>query len=93
VPEWRREEALNFVMGGLEDFSISREATKLSWGVPVPGDDTQVMYVWFDALTSYISTLGWPSDPNGDFKKFWENGRTRFDSSPSCGRPCSSLLT
>jgi methionyl-tRNA synthetase len=76
VPEWRREEALNFVMGGLEDFSISREATKLSWGVPVPGADTQVMYVWFDALTSYISTLGWPSDPNGDFKKFWENGRT-----------------
>ena len=76
VPEWRREEALNFVRGGLEDFSISREAEKLSWGVPVPGDDSQVMYVWFDALTSYISTLGWPSDADGLFKKFWEDGRT-----------------
>jgi len=76
VPEWRREEALNFVKGGLEDFSISREAARLSWGIPVPGDDTQVMYVWFDALTSYISTLGWPTDAEGNFKKFWEEGTT-----------------
>jgi methionyl-tRNA synthetase len=76
VPEWRRDEALNFVKSGLEDFSISREAAKLTWGVPVPGDDTQVMYVWFDALTSYISTLGWPEDPDGVFEKFWEKGRT-----------------
>ena len=76
IPEWRREEALNFVRSGLEDFSISREASKLSWGVPVPGDDAQVMYVWFDALTSYISTLGWPADAEGLFKKFWEEGRT-----------------
>ncbi|MEO6536383.1 MAG: methionine--tRNA ligase [Candidatus Paceibacterota bacterium] len=76
VPEWRREEAINFVKGGLEDFSISREKARLSWGVPVPGDDTQVMYVWFDALTNYISTLGWPADSNGLFKKFWEEGNT-----------------
>jgi methionyl-tRNA synthetase len=76
IPEWRREEALNFVRSGLEDFSISREAAKLSWGVPVPGDENQVMYVWFDALTSYISTLGWPSDSNDSFKKFWNNGQT-----------------
>jgi methionyl-tRNA synthetase len=76
IPEWRRIEALNFVQAGLADFSISRQTEKLSWGVPVPGDDTQVMYVWFDALTNYISTLGWPADPNGNFKKFWENGRT-----------------
>ncbi len=74
VPEWRREEALEFVKGGLEDFSISRQKEKLSWGVPVPGDDTQVMYVWFDALTNYISTLGWPEDSEGNFKKFWEEG-------------------
>lgn len=76
VPEWRREEALNFVKAGLEDFSISREAQRLKWGVPVPNDDTQVMYVWFDALTNYISTLGWPSDASDTFKKFWVEGET-----------------
>jgi methionyl-tRNA synthetase len=76
VPEWRREEAINFVQGGLEDFSISRENARLSWGVPVPGDDSQVMYVWFDALTNYISTLGWPEDAEGKFKKFWTEGKT-----------------
>lgn len=76
VPEWRREEAIQFVKGGLEDFSISRERKRLSWGVPVPGDDEQVMYVWFDALTSYISTLGWPDDVEGTFKRHWEEGET-----------------
>ena len=76
VPEWRRQEALNFVKGGLEDFSISREKARMSWGVPVPGDDTQVLYVWFDALTSYISTLGWPDDKEGNFQKFWKDGET-----------------
>jgi methionyl-tRNA synthetase len=76
VPEWRREEAINFAKGGLEDFSISRESARLSWGIPVPGDDTQVMYVWFDALTSYISVLGWPEDAEGKFKKFWIEGTT-----------------
>lgn len=76
IPEWRKDEAITFVQDGLEDFSISREKKRLSWGVPVPGDDTQVMYVWFDALTNYISTLGWPEDPEGNFKKFWEEGKT-----------------
>jgi len=76
VPEWRREEAVNFVKKGLQDFSISRQRTRLDWGVPVPGDDDQVMYVWFDALTNYISTLGWPEDPAGTFKKFWIEGDT-----------------
>ena len=76
VPDWRQKEALNFVTGGLEDFSISREKARMSWGVPVPGDDTQVMYVWFDALTNYISTLGWPEDAEGMFQKFWTDGRT-----------------
>ncbi|HTR18447.1 MAG TPA: methionine--tRNA ligase [Candidatus Paceibacterota bacterium] len=75
VPEWRRQEALNFVKGGLEDFSISRQKDRLPWGIPVPNDDSQVMYVWFDALINYISTLGWP-DENGDFKKFWVDGET-----------------
>ncbi len=76
IPEWRREEALAFVRGGLEDFSISREKKRLSWGIPVPENDSQVMYVWFDALTNYISTLGWPDDEKGLFKKFWEEGNT-----------------
>jgi methionyl-tRNA synthetase len=82
VPEWRRQEAINFVKGGLEDFSISREKKRLSWGIPVPGDESQVMYVWFDALTSYISTLGWPSSAKATegkpdlFEKFWINGTT-----------------
>lgn len=76
IPNWRREEAVNFVKGGLEDFSISREKARLSWGVPVPGDEDQVLYVWFDALTNYLSTLGWPEDQDGKFKKFWEEGAT-----------------
>lgn len=75
LPEWRREEAVTFVENGLEDFSISREKARLSWGVPVPGDDSQVMYVWFDALTSYISTLGWP-ETEEKFEKFWITGST-----------------
>jgi len=74
-PQWRREEAINFVQQGLEDFSISREVARMSWGIPVPGDDTQVMYVWFDALTNYISTLDWPGE-DGNFKKFWVEGET-----------------
>lgn len=76
VPEWRREEALTFVRKGLEDFSISREKARLDWGIPVPGDEGQVMYVWFDALTNYISTLGWPEDAEGNFKNFWVDGET-----------------
>lgn len=76
VPEHRRQEALNFAKDGLEDFSISREKERTPWGIPVPDDDTQVMYVWFDALTNYISTLGWPENKDGNFKKFWEEGET-----------------
>ena len=72
LPEWRREEALRFVQAGLEDFSISRESARMPWGIPVPGDETQVMYVWFDALTNYISTLGWPD--GSDFKAYWQDG-------------------
>lgn len=60
VPEFRFNEIKIFIKNGLRDFSISRQKNKLPWGIPVPGDDTQVMYVWFDALTNYINTLGWP---------------------------------
>jgi methionyl-tRNA synthetase len=73
LPNWRREEALKFVQKGLEDFSISREKARMSWGVPVPGDESQVMYVWFDALTNYISTLG-GQQKMLHFNKFWTNG-------------------
>lgn len=76
VPEWRRQEAFNFVRAGLDDFSISREKKRMDWGIPVPGDDSQVMYVWFDALVSYISTLGFPQDAKSLFKKFWDEGET-----------------
>lgn len=69
-PDFRFNEIIKFAERGLEDFSISRLKSKMPWGVPVPGDDTQVMYVWFDALTSYISTIGWPDDLKG-FEKWW----------------------
>lgn len=75
LPNWQREWALEFVKGGLEDLSISRLKSRMDWGVPVPGDDNHVMYVWFDALTNYISTLGWPNE-GGDFKTYWTLGET-----------------
>ncbi|MGE5425956.1 MAG: methionine--tRNA ligase [Bacillota bacterium] len=70
VPSHRFTEIRNFVAAGLQDFSISRLKEKMPNGVPVPGDDEQVMYVWFDALVNYISTLGWPEDI-GNFEAFW----------------------
>lgn len=71
IPDFRLNEIKNQIKEGLEDFSISRVKEKMEWGIPVPGDETQVMYVWFDALVNYISTLGWPDGEN--FKKFWNN--------------------
>ena len=59
VPGFRFNEIKEFVKNGLEDFSVSRLKEKMSWGIPVPGDENHVMYVWFDALINYISTLGW----------------------------------
>jgi methionyl-tRNA synthetase len=73
VPEFRMNEMREFIKRGLEDFSISRLKTKMAWGVPVPGDPDHVMYVWFDALVNYISTIGWPEDV-ANFEKFWKNG-------------------
>jgi methionyl-tRNA synthetase len=74
LPDFRFNEIKKFVERGLRDFPISRVKEKMPWGVPVPGDENQVMYVWFDALVNYISTLGWPEGE--DFKNFWENGYT-----------------
>jgi methionyl-tRNA synthetase len=70
VPQKRMNEVRSFVERGLEDFSISRLKSKMAWGVSVPGDDDHVMYVWFDALVNYISTLGWP-EKKENFEKFW----------------------
>ena len=67
-PESRRNEVMRFVEGGLKDLSVSR--TSFDWGVPVPGSPGHVMYVWVDALTTYLSGLGYP-DLDGDFGKFW----------------------
>jgi methionyl-tRNA synthetase len=62
IPETRFHEIQSFVTRGLQDFSISRLKSKMPWGVEVPGDSEQIMYVWFDALVSYISAIGWPDD-------------------------------
>ncbi len=69
IPGFRQNEMVQFVSGGLQDFSISRLKEKMPWGVDVPGDESQVMYVWFDALVNYISCLGWPE--SGRFEEFW----------------------
>jgi len=69
VPESRRNEILFVLREGLEDISISRPKDKLEWGIPVPGDPNQVMYVWFEALMNYITVLGYPE--HEDFAKFW----------------------
>jgi methionyl-tRNA synthetase len=70
MPTHRLTEIQNFVSSGLADFSISRLKEKMPWGVPVPGDPDHVMYVWFDALVNYVSTLGWPEN-TGKFGEFW----------------------
>jgi methionyl-tRNA synthetase len=71
-PESTRREVLSFVRGGLRDLSVSR--TSVSWGIPVPGDEKHVIYVWLDALANYITALGYGSDAPEDqarFEKFW----------------------
>ncbi|QNT78924.1 methionine--tRNA ligase [Entomobacter blattae] len=67
-PESRKNEIINFVKSGLKDLSISR--TSFQWGIPVPGDENHVMYVWFDALANYISALGYP-ESQSDLWAFW----------------------
>lgn len=70
IPEGKFNEIKSFVENGLQDFSISRLKEKMPWGIDVPNDSTQVMYVWFDALINYISTLGWPNK-DSNYDKFW----------------------
>src|SRR3989344_2311973 len=70
IPDSRLNEMRALIERGLGDFSISRLKEKMPWGVDVPGDDKHVMYVWFDALVNYISTIGWPDDVD-KFNKYW----------------------
>lgn len=70
-PDNRRNEMIRFIEGGLRDLSVSR--TSFDWGVKVPGSDDHVMYVWVDALTNYLSGLGYP-DQDGDYSRYWREG-------------------
>lgn len=69
LPHSRRNEVVSFVKQGLRDLSVSRSAIK--WGVPVPNDPKHVMYVWIDALTNYITGVGYPDTQSESFKKYW----------------------
>ncbi|MEZ5813506.1 MAG: methionine--tRNA ligase [Alphaproteobacteria bacterium] len=73
APDSRRNEIISFVKqeGGLKDLSISRHKSRLKWGIPVPGDEEHVMYVWLDALTNYITGINYPDTASESFKKFW----------------------
>ncbi len=70
IPENRKKEVLNFVRRGLEDISVSRSRENLAWGIPVPDDDSQTLYVWLDALTNYVSAIGYGRKEE-NFKKWW----------------------
>ena len=69
APQYRFNEVISFVKQGLQDLSISR--TTFDWGVPVPGNDKHVMYVWVDALTNYLTGIGYPDAESEAFRKFW----------------------
>jgi len=74
IPETRKNEVLSFIKSGLQDFCISRSNERAKgWGIDTPGDDTQKMWVWFDALSSYISALGYASNES-NFEEFWTKG-------------------
>ncbi|HSR72199.1 MAG TPA: methionine--tRNA ligase, partial [Kiloniellales bacterium] len=68
-PEGRRNEVVSFVKGGLKDLSVSR--TTFNWGVPVPDDPDHIMYVWLDALTNYITAVGYPDTESDTYRRYW----------------------
>ncbi|NBR38377.1 MAG: methionine--tRNA ligase, partial [Alphaproteobacteria bacterium] len=68
-PKSRLNEVKSFVKGGLRDLSVSR--TSFSWGIPVPDDEKHIMYVWLDALTNYITAVGYGEDQHDEYAKFW----------------------
>lgn len=69
LPASRKNEVVSFIKGGLQDLSISR--TTFSWGVPVPEDEEHIMYVWIDALTNYLTSVGFPNEEAEEFKTHW----------------------
>lgn len=69
VPDYRRLEFLELIKDGLPDVSVSRPKKNLSWGIPVPGDPNQIMYVWLDALANYITVIGYPDRP--EWQEYW----------------------
>jgi len=69
APRSRRNEVISFVKGGLNDLSISR--TSFSWGIPVPGNPKHVMYVWLDALTNYLTAVGYPDRNSATYRRYW----------------------
>lgn len=71
VPEERRNEVLGLLNQDLEDFSISRVRERVPWGIPLPFDDSQTVYVWIDALLNYLTALGYGSDDESKLEKFW----------------------
>jgi len=72
-PEWRRQEILNFVRSGLQDISVSRPSSRAGgWGIPVPGDESQTIYVWIDALINYLTGLGYGEDES--WRQWWNPG-------------------
>jgi methionyl-tRNA synthetase len=70
VPEFRKNEFLDLIKDGLADVSISRPKKSLTWGIPVPDDPEQIMYVWLDALANYITVIGYPDRP-AEYQTFW----------------------
>ncbi|WP_264329563.1 MULTISPECIES: methionine--tRNA ligase [unclassified Wolbachia] len=75
-PESRRNEVISFVRSGLIDLSISR--TSFNWGIKVPGNDKHVIYVWIDALTNYLTSIGFPSTEGEEYKRFWAEPETQI---------------
>ena len=71
VPETRKKELFALIKDGVQDVSFSRPSSSLDWGIPVPGDSSQTIYVWADALTNYITALGYGQKDDKNFKKYW----------------------
>jgi len=69
LPEFRKKEFLELIKDGIQDVSVSRPKKNLTWGIPVPGDPEQIMYVWLDALSNYITVLGYPDLPG--WQEYW----------------------
>ncbi|MFZ3054790.1 MAG: methionine--tRNA ligase, partial [Minisyncoccales bacterium] len=79
IPETKKNEVLSFINSGLQDFCISRSSERAKgWGIDVPDDPTQKMWVWFDALSNYINALGYGSADESKFDEFWQNSDSRL---------------